>query len=153
MIKHWRYLKYVLRHKYYVFLECLSFGLVWQGITHDWTKFLPSEWGPYVQYFYGDKNEIAFEAAWNYHQKRNPHHWQYWVLLEDNQQTGLFKILPMPDRYRKEMISDWHGVSMAKGKTRQSTGQWYLENEKSILLHDDTRFWIEYELGVDAPDL
>ena len=26
---------------------------LWQAIIHDWTKFLPCEWFPYVQRFYG----------------------------------------------------------------------------------------------------
>lgn len=108
MKKHFQYLKYLLRHKWYVFLACLQYGLVWRGIKHDWSKFLPSEWFPYVEYFYGakverpntkrmDKNhqlvpimeapevvKKAFDVAWNYHQKRNSHHWQYWLLTPDN---------------------------------------------------------------------
>lgn len=107
MRQHWQYLKYVIRHKWFVFLACLQYGLIWRGIKHDWTKFLPSEWGPYVQYFYGPKVahptkkklkdgefvpvmevpsdvQIAFDHAWNHHQKRNSHHWQYWLLHPDN---------------------------------------------------------------------
>lgn len=108
MKKHLRYLKYVLRHKWFVFLYCLEYGLIWRGIKHDWSKFLPSEWFPYVEYFYGGKKEIvpnvkvftedgklipktktpddvqlAFDLAWNHHQKRNSHHWQYWLLHPD----------------------------------------------------------------------
>jgi hypothetical protein len=165
-MKHLKYLKYVLRHKYFVLIECLKYGLIWQGIIHDWTKFCPSEWQPYVEYFYGDKNKKDFDIAWNHHQKRHPHHWQYWLLREDNPRAdftmwwfGLqtkkeavlyhfFNILPMPDRYRKEMIADWRGTVIAQGKTRESTGKWYLKNKENIFLHPDTEKWVEEELEI-----
>lgn len=150
LTKHWMYLKYVLTHKYYVFRECLNYGLIWQGLIHDWTKFLPSEWSPYVQYFYGDGGQGAFDIAWNHHQKRNPHHWQYWLLRNDNQGSlRPFNPLPMPDRFRKEMLCDWRGAGMAQGKSRESTREWYLENKTNIVLHLDTQSWIEQELRIN----
>ena len=107
MTKHWLYLKYVLRHKYLVFVSGWKIGVpLHRLILHDWTKFLPSEWFPYVNNFYGAKVarpnvsifendkmvplmepplEVAdaFDVAWNHHQKRNDHHWQYWLLTPD----------------------------------------------------------------------
>ena len=42
-----------MRHKWYVFLACMRFKVnLWQAISHDWTKFTPSEWFPYVHTFY-----------------------------------------------------------------------------------------------------
>lgn len=53
-MKHWRYLTYVLRHKWFVFVAGLKRGVpIGQLIVHDWSKFLPSEWWPYADYFYG----------------------------------------------------------------------------------------------------
>lgn len=67
-MKHFKYLHYILRHKWYVFLACWksawsddtdsiseSIHLVWRGLIHDWSKLLPSEWFPYVEKFYGPK--------------------------------------------------------------------------------------------------
>lgn len=104
MRAHWKYLKYVLRHKWFVFLECLKLGVpLWIAITHDWDKFMPDEWIPYARYFYGnfpkrDSKEVQsakvavglflytredverdFAYAWMNHQHRNQHHWQYWL--------------------------------------------------------------------------
>jgi len=106
MGKNFKYLKYIISHKYYVFRAGLKVGCpIWQLIIHDWHKFLPSEWFPYVEYFYGEfkpenpmygvsiyqqechyklKTEYNFDLAWNSHQKRAKHHWQYWILLEDS---------------------------------------------------------------------
>jgi len=91
-MKHLRYLKYVLRHKWFVFIECFRLGIPWRGLVHDLSKFRPSEWFPYVEKFYGGWKDInsshpvnqAFDKAWLLHQKRNPHHWQYWLLMNDN---------------------------------------------------------------------
>jgi len=54
MSKYILYLKYIIRHKWYVGIECFKMGVYWRGITHDLSKFLPSEFIPYAKYFYGD---------------------------------------------------------------------------------------------------
>lgn len=51
---YWKYFKYVLRHKWYVFLACLKYGLIWRGIVHDLSKFKPDEFIAYARFFYGD---------------------------------------------------------------------------------------------------
>lgn len=163
--KHWQYLRYVMRHKWYVFVWCCNYGLPWAGIVHDLSKFSPAEWGPYADKFYGGpwperhygdwRNylgekytqewvDMRFDAAWNHHQKRNAHHWQYWMLMED---SGKVRCLPMPDRYRREMLADWRGAGMAiNGK--DDTQGWYLKNRAKMQLHPHTRRWVEHQLGV-----
>jgi hypothetical protein len=163
--KHWQYLKYVLRHKWYVFLWCCHYGIPLAGIVHDLSKFHPREWFPYVDYFYGGKYperhygdvrgalgdkytqpwvNARFDEAWNHHQKRNPHHWQYWLLQNDD---GTTKVLEMPLRCCKEMLADWRGAGMAiSGK--DNTPQWYTKNRDKMILHPDTRQLVECELGL-----
>lgn len=146
MKKHWLYLKYVVRHKWYVFWACLEYGLLWRGIVHDLSKFRPSEWNPYANYFYGNRQEIVnsqidFDFAWNRHQKRNDHHWQYWLLSYDNGVTGP---LPMPDNCRREMLCDWIGAGKALGKPK--TWEWYEANKDNMQLHSETRAWAENEI-------
>lgn len=53
MKAHILYFWYVVRHKYWVFLACCRRGVPLQGIVHDYSKFFPSEWFPYVEFFYG----------------------------------------------------------------------------------------------------
>lgn len=86
MRRYWQYLKYVLRHKWFVFWECLKLGVpLWIAIFHDWDKFLPDEFLPYARTFYaldGTKQyveSVDFARAWMKHQHRNKHHWQYWL--------------------------------------------------------------------------
>ena len=148
MKAHWQYLKYVLRHRWYVFWYCVEYRIIWRGMLHDWTKFLPVEWGPYVERFYGKGNSVAeamqdlsYQYAWNHHQKKNDHHWQHWMLNRDD---GSTLILPMSDNARKEMLCDWLGM----GKMfRTDTLEWYESNKHTMTLNENTREWIEGELA------
>jgi len=142
--KHWLYTWYVVRHRWYVFVECLKLGIVWRGFVHDLSKFLPSEWFPYASFFYGKKNtegyfhkpgtDEAFDLAWLKHIHRNPHHWQYWRLREDD---GGTKLISMPPKYVKEMLADWRGAGKAQGFAE--LGPWYAKNHRKIELHEETR--------------
>lgn len=161
MKKHWLYLKYVLRHKRFVYEEGRKLGLGRvQLLVHDLQKFLPSEWFPYVEMFYGPltkpgpsdflkspvrwKVQEDFDRAWLHHQKLGgKHHWQYWVLREDD---GTTKVLEMPDKYRREMLADWRGAGRAiHGK--DECQEWYLKSRQTRLLHPKTKAWVEGQLG------
>lgn len=155
MKKHWQYLQYVIRHKWFVFVECVRFGLIWQGIVHDWHKFLPDEWFPYVESFYGgyaydDRPPdvvAAFDRAWNAHQKRAKHHWQYWVMFMDSSgENGAPVALEMPERYRREMVADWTGAGLAITGRRDPAG-WYDRVKDVTILHPETRRLFENEIG------
>lgn len=151
-----RYLKYVFRHKWYVMRHCFKRGLYWRGLMHDMSKLLLNEMIPYANFFSRKKKAIrdetgyykptdtgdkAFDFAWLLHQKRNRHHWQWWVLPEDK---GGLKILEMPHTYRQEMLCDWLGAGDALGTP--SVNKWYAKNKNKMKLHKDTRKWIEKEL-------
>ena len=106
---------------------------------------------PYADYFYGDKGsanretsknkkpdvtgEEAFDFAWLLHQKRNKHHWQWWVLPLDD---GGTKLIPMPIAYAKEMVADWTGAGMAI-TGRKDPLPWYEANKEKIILHPESR--------------
>ncbi len=154
MKKYLNYFQYILRHKYFVFVECLKFGLIWQGLIHDWSKFLPDELIPYANYFYGgdtrkdrfytpSQGTYEFNVAWMKHQHRNPHHWQHWVLQEDD---GDRFALEMPVNYAKEMVCDWRGAGMAQGFS--DTLAWYLKNKDKMILASATRLYVESLLEV-----
>jgi len=142
-MKYWKYLKYVLRHKWFVMVECFRMGLIWRGLAHDMSKFLPSEWFPYMENFYGEKKKYNFSLAWLYHQHRNPHHWQYWILRNDRDKP---QVLEMPGKYVKEMLADWKGAGRAiRGgpDNWKECNKWYNKNKDKMELNDSTRFFIE----------
>ena len=147
----------MLRHKWFVFIESVKLRIPWLGLVHDWSKFLPDEWFPYARYFYGLKldlneagyykpdetGEAAFDLARLKHIHRNKHHWEWWVLREDD---GGTKVLAMPDQCRREMLADWRGAGRAQGYG-DNAKEWYEANKDKMRLHPDTRKWIESRLG------
>ncbi len=161
-MKYFKYLSYVLKHKWYVFVECCKMGIPWRGLVHDLSKFLPSEFFAYADFFSKKnlRNKIgyykptntghaAFDFAWFLHQKRNKHHWQWWILPDDGGKT---KVLPMPDKYRREMLCDWLGAAKAQD-SKSTVKEWYLANGRKMTFHPETKKWIEKQLdirGVEA---
>jgi len=160
--KHLRYLTYVLKHKWFVFLECCKMGIPIRGLLHDMSKFRPSEWSAYAEHFYGahgrkvrdstgyynpcNTGDADFDEAWFWHQKRNKHHWQYWVMPRDK--NGVV-IRPMSHKSRKEMLCDWKGAGRAQ--RRGQPGEvldWYIKNRHKLRLHVETRGWVEKQLGL-----
>lgn len=158
MKKYFKYFWYVLKHKWFVFLECRKSGIFWLGIIHDWSKFRPSEFIPYARHFYGqdrigqvekekvegydksrDVEDEDFNKAWLYHIHRNKHHWQYWVLIQDENED---MVLEMPLRYRNELLADWVGAGKAiTGK--DNIKEWYLKHADKFRFAPTTRDRIE----------
>lgn len=145
MTGHLRYARYLLRHKWFVFVAGLKTGAPpWRLVIHDWSKVTPAEWGPYVRSFYGpqprtDAVKEEFDAAWLHHLHRNAHHWQYWVLREDD---GGTKLLTMPLPLIREMVADWMGAGRAI-TGRWDIAEWYIANEQTIQLDRSTRIVVE----------
>jgi hypothetical protein len=138
---HITYLWYVLRHKWYVFRACLVLGVpLWRALIHDWTKFTPAEWGPYVLKFAGGRRQLApaeearFAAAWLHHWTNNPHHWQYWARSAPD--DGARATRPMPETYVREMVADWYGAGMAQGKP--DIYGWYTASKGHRQFDEDT---------------
>lgn len=108
---------------------------------HDSTKFDTEEYDAYDAYFYGGKrtDEIKnnFNLAWLHHIHNNPHHWQYWILINDNPDEGMI-MLDMPLNYIIEMICDWWAFSWTKGDLYEIFN-WYDAHKKYMKLSDKTR--------------
>ena len=149
MKKHLQYARYLARHKWFVFVAGLrTKAPFWRLIIHDWSKFMPCEWFPYTEFFYGAKptNETwkqwskdRFDDAWLHHQHFNPHHWQHWVLKNDN---GTTRALYMPVKFVREMVADWMGAGRAiTGKWEAQA--WYEKNKDKMVLHVSTQQLVE----------
>lgn len=88
-----------------------GFDYGWQiEFAHDKSKDEQDEYEAYDAYFYGGNRSYAvmqnYQKAWLLHLHRNPHHWQYWILINDDPKEGEI-ILEMPYNYIIEMICDW----------------------------------------------
>ena len=165
-----KYIQYLLRHKWYVMLECFKFGLIWRGLVHDLSKFFPSEFPYYANFFYGknskfqckkghkngyckpvDTGDQEFDFAWLLHLKRNRHHWQWWVIPND---TNGVKILPIQEPYLTEMLCDWVAANKAQGRFSpkddpyKNVREWYVEHKGKIQLAKETREEIEKRISL-----
>lgn len=117
-----------------------------QFSAHDNSKFSAEEYDAYDRYFYGGNRSTKvvndFNYAWLHHIHNNPHHWQYWVLIDGD---GTI-YLDMPYNYIIEMICDWWAFSWAKDNLFEIF-EWYDKNKKKILLSTKTRNIVEDILG------
>lgn len=150
-MRYFNYLKYVLKHKYYVLIAGRLLGVsLPRLIFHDWDKFLPFMWWAYANAFYkpdGSKKydpNPNFALAWNRHQKRNRHHWQYWLITWD---IGKTEPLPMPIVDIVEMVADWWGAGWAITGNKWGVLSWYENNRDKIIVHPDTLAAIDEQIG------
>lgn len=112
---------------------------------HDTSKNLEDEYKAYDAYFYGGNRSYAvmqdFKRAWLTHIHRNPHHWQHWILINDDPDEGEV-ILDMPYNYIIEMICDWWSFSFSKGDLSEIFN-WYEQHAGYMKLSDNTRREVE----------
>lgn len=112
---------------------------------HDLSKYDEEEYSYYDEYFYGEDPDPAtklnFKYAWLHHIHNNPHHWQYWILHNDEPHEGMV-ILDMPYRYIIEMILDWWAFSWKKGNLMEIFS-WYDEHKDYMKLSARTRKTVE----------
>jgi len=170
MKKEIKYLQYILKHKWYVLVECFKSGIYLNGLTHDMSKLSPNEFFPYANFFYGENNnykhctnskhgyckpistgDSQFDLAWIEHCKKNKHHWQAWVTKNEK---GEEKLLPIQEPYLTEMICDWVGAGKAQGHNSPkddpyfNVRNWYMENGSKLKLTEETRKDIEKRIGI-----
>lgn len=126
--------------------EELYYQITW---WHDTSKDDCEEYEAYDKYFYGDRCtktvEEDFNRAWLHHIHHNPHHWQYWVLINDEAEEGTIA-LRIPRRYVLEMICDWWAFSWSKDNLYEIF-DWYEKHKGHMMLHEDTRDLVEEILG------
>ena len=110
-MKAWQHFCTITRHRWLVRKNCFRVGLYWQGLTHDLSKYTPTEFLVGAKYYQGNKSpngaerkEKGYSEAWIHHKGRNRHHFEYWNDL--NLQTKRYESIPMPRRYIAESVMD-----------------------------------------------
>jgi len=146
LIKYFRYLWYILKHKWYVLIECIKLKIPFRGLVHDLSKFLPCEFNAYMKFFYSnmenDNVKLEFDLAWNHHQNVNKHHWQYWLLRLDD---GSTECLPIPKKYLKEMLADWIGAGKAI-TGENNIKSWYMKNKDKMNMCPESIKYLEEKI-------
>lgn len=137
----------ILHHKWEVMKGCFQVGLYWQGITHDLSKFSPTEFFAGVRYFQGTRSPNArerelfgYSTAWIHHKGRNRHHFEYWTDVSSDKKHCLSG-KKMPPRYLAEMTMDRIAASKTyKGDdyTDRSTLEYLLAGCDYETMHPET---------------
>lgn len=142
----------ITKHRHLVRKHCFRLGLYWQGLTHDLSKYSPTEFWTGVQYYQGtrspnaaEREAVGFSCAWLHHKGRNRHHYEYWIDVSNNKAEGLAGH-KMPLKYVAEMVCDrMAACQVYKGRDYTGAAPWeYYEHTKEyITIHPETRALLE----------
>lgn len=154
-----KYDEYLENHRRGVYKACCELeskfsdnpafeGVDWRVVKdnclhHDDSKYSEVEYEPYNVHFYGTRTpetEKEYDYAWNHHQKTNPHHSQYWVLIRDE---GELLPVDMPINYIVEMLCDWWSFSINEEDSVDKLKKWYAEEGPKKLMSEQTRKRLE----------
>ena len=151
--------KTITEHCHLVCRYCLRLGLVWQGLTHDLSKYAPVEFWRGAKYFQGNRSpndaermDTGMSLAWLHHKGRNRHHFEYWidyVITSDGHVA--YGGNKMPLRYVAEMFCDRIAASKVYQKdayTDASPYDYFVHSKAELLIHPDTADELEEMLRV-----
>lgn len=139
----------ITNHKRLVMEHCFKCGLYWQGITHDLSKYSPTEFIRGVKYFQGNKSpneaeriDTGVSRAWLHHKGRNKHHFEYWTdydITPENKgnMTGML----MPEKYVCEMVCDRMAASkiyMKEAYTDHAPLAYFERSKNHYMMHPET---------------
>ena len=144
--EHW---ETVRQHRALVRHYCLKLGLVWQGLTHDLSKYSPVEFWRGAVFYQGyrspndeERRRTGLSQAWLHHKGRNRHHFEYWV---DYQVGADGKVYmggcKMPKKYVAEMFCDRIAacrVYQGDKYTDASPYDYYQRSKGHIWIHPET---------------
>lgn len=101
----------IIKHRHEVMKNCFKSGIFIQGLTHDLSKFSPSEFLVGVTHYQGyrspnegEREDYGYSKAWMHHKGRNKHHFEYWT--DYNIETRRLEPIKMPKKYVIEMFCD-----------------------------------------------
>lgn len=148
----------VIRHRHAVMKHCFRAGIPWRGLTHDLSKFSPTELIPGIRYYQGNRspNErerelFGYSVAWLHHKGRNRHHFEYW--RDVNMTTHMYEPVRMPTVFAVEMFCDRVAASkIYRGKEYCDSDplNYYLRGNAAKKMHPDTARDLERWLRILA---
>ena len=152
------HLSTVSRHRNLVMIHCFKAGIPLRGLTHDLSKFSPSEFIAGVKYFQGDRSpnererEVnGYSKAWMHHKGRNRHHFEYWT--DYSTKTGTLDPVKMPDEYLFEMFCDRVSASKIYNKEKYTDScplEYFLRIKKKRAIEKSTARKLEFLLRMLA---
>lgn len=115
-------------HKLLVMKHCFRVGLYRQGLLHDMSKYMPSEFIQGCMYYQdgkrspnnGEREDKGYSYAWLHHKGRNRHHFEFWLdyTMDPNQRQYPLQPVQMPRKYVAEMLMD--RISASKNYNKET---------------------------------
>ncbi|MDE7257375.1 MAG: catalase, partial [Clostridia bacterium] len=137
--------------------NCFKAGLVWQGLTHDLSKFSAKEFWRGAKYYQGNRSPearerevLGYSSAWLHDNWRNKHHFEYWT---DVNPKGEVVYVEMPAKYLAEMVCDRIAASKVyKGKdyTDSCPLEYFSARKGKAAMNEKTSERLEYFLTLLA---
>lgn len=148
----------ITKHKFLVMKHCFRIGLYRQGLLHDLSKYMPSEFLIGCKYYQGTRSpnnaerEVkGYSAAWLHHKGRNKHHLEYWTDYSLAQKGTAMSGVKMPRKYVAEMLMDRIAASKVyngREYTDHDPLAYYQNGKTHYLLHPETADQLEKLLRV-----
>ena len=148
----------IMRHRRKVIGHCYKAGVLWQGFTHDLSKYSPAEFWSGVKYFQGyrspndaQREADGYSSAWLHHKGRNRHHFEHWTDYDPKTR----KIVPveMPKKYVAEMFCDRLAASKiynGKNYTNHHPLDYFIGAKSVRVIHPAASDLLEHLLTVLA---
>ncbi len=140
--------KTITHHKLLVMKYCFKAGLYWRGLTHDLSKYSPTEFIMGAKYYQGNRSpnnaereDRGYSSAWLHHKGRNKHHIEYWT---DYALGSEKKIVPvkMPNVYVAEMFCDRIAASRVYQKENYTDAhpyEYFMQSKEQSVIHPETK--------------
>ena len=155
-MKAWKHFVTITHHKWLVLCGCFRVGLYRQGLSHDLSKYSPTEFREGAKYYQGvrspnaaEREDKGYSEAWMHHKGRNRHHYEYWTDM--NMQTRQYESVPMPRKYLVEMVMDRRAACMTyqgKAYTDRAAWEYFDRSREKNLMHPKLRKELEFLLAM-----
>lgn len=151
--------KTITYHRKLVRQYCFRAGLYYQGLTHDLSKYSPSEFWVGAKYFQGtrspnnaEKEDRGYSSSWLHHKGRNKHHYEYWIDYSGKREPVLAG-MEMPVRFVVEAFFDRVAACRTYQKeayTNASPWIYYEKGRGFLIMHPTSIAQLETLLEVLA---
>ena len=151
----------VTEHKIQVMRHCFAVGLYYQGIMHDMSKYMPSEFLEGCRYYQdgkrspnnGEREAKGYSFAWMHHKGRNRHHFEFWTDYAAKPMKGQHPVgaVQMPRKYVAEMLMDRiaaYKTYLKEDYTRHEPLKYFQKGKGKHLMHPQTSRELERMLKI-----
>lgn len=147
--------KTITKHRHEVIKNCFRAGIGFQGLFHDLSKYMPTEFLAGAKFYLGtrspneaEREKNGYSLAWIHHKGRNKHHFEYWTDYSVKTR-GVMVPVKMPYKYVVEMFCDRVAASkIYQGDNYQNSQplEYFLRSKGKRVIHPETSDTLEHLL-------